>query len=155
MKPKKRRGRFRPKFEGYYIDCILHKRRCHKTICKICLWRVSTALEKYGCPLLVTLTFQGDASDASYANDALRDFQVRLRSEFPEAQSLFVPELSPKGRIHFHGLVFNVPLSLGDTRQGEVSERNSQGRCFAPIARKTASVGQRARRFPRPQERHA
>jgi hypothetical protein len=85
---------------------------------KICLRRVSAALKKLGCPLLVTLTFRGDASDASYANDSLRFFQVRLRNKFPQAQSIFIPELSPRGRIHFHGLIFNVPLSLGDTRQG-------------------------------------
>jgi hypothetical protein len=80
---------------------------------------VFSALEAYGRPLLVTLTFAGDASDASYANDSLRAFQVRLRAKYPTAQSLFIPELSPKGRIHFHGLLFNVPLSLGDTRQGK------------------------------------
>jgi hypothetical protein len=67
---------------------------------------------------LVTLTFKGDSSDASYANDSLRTFQVRLRTEFINAQSIFIPELSPKGRIHFHGLLFNVPLCLGDTRKG-------------------------------------
>ena len=42
---------------------------------------------------------------------------MRLRDKFPNAQSLFVPELSPRGRIHFHGLIFNVPLSLGDTHK--------------------------------------
>jgi len=84
---------------------------------QICVRRVFSALEEYGCPLLVTLTFKGDASDASYANDSLRSFQVRLRTKYPLAQSLFIPELSPKGRIHFHGLLFNLPLSLGDTRQ--------------------------------------
>lgn len=83
---------------------------------QICVRRVSAALEAFGCPLLVTLTFRGDATDASYANDALRFFQVRLRAKYPEARSLFVPELSPRGRIHFHGLLFNVPLSLGDSR---------------------------------------
>lgn len=82
---------------------------------KICMRRVFSALEQFGCPLLVTLTFRGDASDASFANDSLRSFQVRLRTQYPNAQSLFVPELSPRGRIHFHGLLFNVPLSLGDT----------------------------------------
>lgn len=84
---------------------------------QICVRRLFSALEELGSPLLVTLTFQGDASDASYANDSLRRFQVRLRNKFPEAQSLFVPELSPRGRIHFHGLIFCVPLSLGDTRK--------------------------------------
>jgi len=86
---------------------------------QICVRRVFSALEEYGCPLLVTLTFAGDASDASYANDSLRSFQVRLRAKYPLAQSLFIPELSQRGRIHFHGLLFNVPLSLGDTRQGK------------------------------------
>lgn len=84
----------------------------------ICLRRVHAALEEYGRPLLATFTFAGDASDASFANDSLRDFQVRLRAKFLGAQSLFIPELSPKGRIHFHGLLFNVPLHLGDTKVG-------------------------------------
>lgn len=85
---------------------------------KICVRRVSSAIKEFGCPLLVTLTFSGDASDASFANDSLRRFQVRLRNKYPLAESLFVPELSPKGRIHFHGLLFNLPMHLGDTRQG-------------------------------------
>lgn len=85
---------------------------------QICVRRVFSALEKLGCPLLVTLTFKGDASDASFANDSLRFFQVRLRSKFYKAHSIFVPELSPRGRIHFHGLIFKVPLHLGDTRKG-------------------------------------
>lgn len=85
---------------------------------QICVRRVLAAIEDFGRPLLVTLTFAGDASDAAFASDSLRTFQVRLRSQFPNAQSLFIPELSPKGRIHFHGLLFNVPLPLGDTRQG-------------------------------------
>ncbi|MES2224908.1 MAG: hypothetical protein V4478_02880 [Patescibacteria group bacterium] len=79
---------------------------------------MSAAIEEFGVPLLVTLTFKGDASDASHANDSLHDFQVRLRNKYEGAQSLFIPELSPKGRIHFHGLLFNVPLHLGDTRKG-------------------------------------
>lgn len=85
---------------------------------KICVRRVLSAIEEFGNPLLVTFTFAGDASDAAYANDSLRRFQVRVRTKYPEAQSVFVPELSPKGRIHFHGLLFNVPLHLGDTMRG-------------------------------------
>lgn len=85
---------------------------------QICLRRVSAALTAFGRPLLITLTFGGDASDASFANDALRRFQVRLRNKYPLAESLFVPELSPKGRIHFHGLLFNMPMHLGDQRVG-------------------------------------
>lgn len=86
---------------------------------QICVRRLFSALEEYGSPLLITLTFSGDASDASYANDSLRIFQVRLLRKYPKAHSLFIPELSPRGRIHFHGLIFSVPLSLGDTRKGK------------------------------------
>ncbi len=83
-----------------------------------CLRRVSSAIKELGRPLLVTLTFGGDASDASHANDALRRFQVRMRGKYPLAESIFIPELSPRGRIHFHGLLFGVPMHLGDTRVG-------------------------------------
>lgn len=85
---------------------------------QICVRRVSSAIEEYGCPLLLTLTFRGDAGDASFANDSIRRFQVRLRSKYPECQSIFVPELSPHGRIHFHGLLFGLPLYWGDSRKG-------------------------------------
>ena len=99
---------------------VFGPRRCDniRRTRQICVRRVFAALEDFGNPLLVTLTFRGDASDASYASDSLRVFQVRLRAKFTNAESLFIPELSPKGRIHFHGFLFNVPMSLGDTRQG-------------------------------------
>lgn len=85
---------------------------------QICLRRVSTAIADFGSPLFLTLTFEGDASDASYANDSIRSFQVRLQARYPKAQSIFVPELSPRGRIHFHGLVFNLPMCIGDKKKG-------------------------------------
>lgn len=85
---------------------------------QICVRRMQIGIHEFGCPLLLTLTFKGDASDASYANDALRKFQMRLRTKFPKAHSLFVPELSARGRIHFHGLLFGLPLSIGDTKVG-------------------------------------
>lgn len=90
-------------------------RRCAKR----CLRLVLAALPILGCPLLITLTFDGDASDSQYAGDALSDFQKRLRIEYPECHYIFVPELSPKGRIHFHGLLFGVPQSLGDLKKGK------------------------------------
>lgn len=102
---------------------------------KICLWRVSAALEDFGCPLLITLTFAGDASDASLANDSLRRFQVRLRAKFPLAESIFIPELSPKHRIHFHGLLFNVPLHYGDTRVGRRTTAKGTERETRELAR--------------------
>jgi len=114
--PQKVRVSFTKKRDGVYAerrqDNIRRSRR-------ICMRRLSSALATFGVPLLLTLTFEGISSDASYASDSLRDFQVRLRREFGRGcQSLFVPELSPRGRIHFHGLVFGLPLYWGDKRQG-------------------------------------
>ncbi len=102
---------------------------------KICVRRVSAAVTAFGCPLLITLTFRGDASDASLANDSLRRFQVRLRNKYPLAESLFVPELSPKGRIHFHGLLFNVPMHIGDTRTGRRTISHGTERKTRELAR--------------------
>jgi len=85
----------------------------------ICMRRVSTAIAEFGCPLFVTLTFRGTAANAQYAGDSISIFQRRLRAVYPLAESIFVPEVSPRGRIHFHGLLFNVPLSLGDKRDGK------------------------------------
>ena len=118
--------------------CAVHKPRRPDNIRRtrqVCVRRVSAALEDFGCPLLVTLTFAGDASDASYANDSLRVFQVRLRSQFPHVQSIFIPELSPRGRIHFHGLLFNVPLSLGDSRQGRRRLQDGDERATRVLAK--------------------
>lgn len=85
---------------------------------KICLRRVSSAIKEFGSPLFITLTFNGDATNVSFANKALRNFQERLRVECNGAVSIFVPELSPRGRIHFHGLLFRLPLEWGDKRIG-------------------------------------
>lgn len=102
---------------------------------KTCLRCLLSALKKIGCPLLVTLTFSGDASDASYANDSLRRFQVRLRALYPKAQSLFVPELSPRGRIHFHGVLFGLPLRLGDKSENKRIVRYGDERKTRTLAR--------------------
>jgi hypothetical protein len=102
---------------------------------QICLRRVHAAIEELGNPLLATFTFAGDASDASYANDSLRDFQVRLRRRFLGAHSLFIPELSKRGRIHFHGLLFNVPLHLGDTRKGRRRLQDGEERKTRTLAK--------------------
>lgn len=84
----------------------------------ICMRRLLSALKEFGSPLMLTLTFEGSASDLAFATQALSKFQRRLRIKYPLAQSLFIPELSPRYRIHFHGLLFNVPQELGDKRVG-------------------------------------
>lgn len=81
---------------------------------RICVRRLSVAIERFGCPLLITLTFDGVANDVLYASQCFTSFSRRLRTEFPSSYSLFVPELSPRGRIHFHGLLFGVSQEWGD-----------------------------------------
>lgn len=84
---------------------------------KICLRSMCSALEAFGRPLMVTLTLNKRPTDAKFASDSLRKFFVRLRDTYPKAECIFVPELSPGGRIHFHGLIFNVPMHLGDIQK--------------------------------------
>lgn len=86
---------------------------------RICLRRLLSAIEELGAPLFITLTFQGSASDVLFSSSALARFQRRLSISFPKSQSLFVPELSPKGRIHFHGLLFGVSQEWGDVKKGQ------------------------------------
>jgi len=85
---------------------------------QICVRKLSTAIEELGSPLLLTLTFEGEASDAYSSSKALALFFRRLRIKYPRSHALVVPEVSPKGRIHFHGLLFGLPQSFGDVRKG-------------------------------------
>jgi hypothetical protein len=86
---------------------------------RICLRRLLSAIEELGTPLFITLTFQGSASDVLFSSTALTRFQKRLSVSFPNSQSLFVPELSPAGRIHFHGLLFGVSQEWGAIKKGK------------------------------------
>lgn len=79
-----------------------------------CMRRLLCAIKELGVPLFFTLTFEGPASDVLYASDSLSRFQRRLHSYDSRVVSLFVPELSPRGRIHFHGFVFGLSQEWGD-----------------------------------------
>jgi len=81
---------------------------------RICVRRLSSAIEKIGSPLLITLTFRGSANDVLFASRCFTSFGRRLRVKYSQSHFLFVPELSPNGRIHFHGLLFGLPQSWGD-----------------------------------------
>jgi hypothetical protein len=86
---------------------------------RICLRKLLSAIEVFGSPLFITLTFEGSASDVFLCSKYLSDFFRRLRVEFPLSHCLVVPELSPRGRIHFHGLIFNVSQEWGDVKKGK------------------------------------
>ena len=73
-----------------------------KYVCGGCLLLLKT----YGCPLLVTLTFAGDASDASYANDSFAAFQVRLRNKFPPSAIHLYSRTFPKRTNSFSWACF-------------------------------------------------
>lgn len=95
---------------------------------------VFAGIKEFGSPLFVTLTFRGDASDVQVASKALSTFQLRLRRKFSGTASIFVPELSKRGRIHFHGFVFGLPLSWGDTREGKRTVRTGSERRHRKLA---------------------
>lgn len=101
----------------------------------ICLRRLLSAIKEFGSPLMLSLTFEGTASDLKYATESLSRFQRRLRAKYPDCQSLFIPELSPGYRIHFHGLLFNVPNELGDVRIGRRTISNGIERSTRELAR--------------------
>lgn len=86
---------------------------------RICLRKLLSAIEELGSPIFITLTFQGSASDVLFSSQALTRFQRRLSVQFKCCQSLFVPELSSRGRIHFHGLLFGVSQEWGDVKKGK------------------------------------
>ena len=86
---------------------------------QICLRRLLSAISEFGSPLFITLTFEGSASDVLFSSTALSRFQRRLSIRFAGCHSLFVPEVSPNGRIHFHGLLFGVPQAWGSVKKGK------------------------------------
>jgi len=86
---------------------------------RICLRKLLSAFEDFGAPLLITLTFSGSASDVLLSSRRLSYFQRRLQAKFPGSQSLFIPELSPRNRIHYHGLLFGVSQDWGDKKNGK------------------------------------
>jgi len=85
---------------------------------RVCLRKLLSAIEVFGSPLFITLTFENSPSDVFLSSKCLSGFFRQLRIEFPLSQALFVPELSPRGRIHFHGLLFNVSQEWGDIKKG-------------------------------------
>jgi len=103
---------------------------------RICLRRLLSAIEVFGSPLFITLTFEGSASDILFSAAALSRFQRRLQIRFPNCASLFVPELSPRNRIHFHGLLFGVSQEWGDVKKGKSTlfvGRERRERVFAKL----------------------
>lgn len=104
---------------------------------RICMRRVLSAIEEFGSPLFITLTFQGSASDILLSSKALTYFLRRLRVSFPNSAVVFVPELSPGGRIHYHGLLFGVSQEWGDKKdsRGRIifHGRERQERKFAKL----------------------
>lgn len=86
---------------------------------KILLRSVLFAIEKFGTPLLCTFTNKGIATDVYLSRSYFRSFTMRLRRRYAGIQYIAVPELSPRGRIHYHCLLFGLPMSWGDKRCGE------------------------------------
>jgi len=98
--------------------------------------RVLCAIEEFGSPILLTLTYNDTKSEGAHnsrvSSEALRAFSSSLRGLYPGCCAVFVPEVSPNNRIHYHGLLFGVPETIGDKVVGRNvislgTERASRG----------------------------
>jgi len=84
--------------------------------------RVRTQLQKQGAPLFISLTFEQDSQGLypkQLGGGEFHDFILRMRKIFPQLSYVAVPEFQDKnkrGALHFHCLMWGVPLSLGDIR---------------------------------------
>lgn len=81
--------------------------------------RVRTQLQKSGAPVFISLTYKRD--DQGFAiswveSKEFHNFILRMRKVFPKLTYVAVPEFQRDGTLHFHSLMWGVPLSLGDVR---------------------------------------
>jgi len=89
--------------------------------------RVLSALKEFGAPLLATFTFKGTAADVAFATHSLSQFQRKMRLRYPDSHSVFVPEFSPSGRLHFHGLLFGLPMHWGNiSKRGRIVHHGTE-----------------------------
>jgi len=122
----KNEDRQRPKTRASRVHATRYGLRLHKSrridslrrSRTILVRRVLCAIEEFGNPLFFTLTFNDAKSEgarsASVGGLAVARFLRRLRDVYPKSESVIVPELSKGFRIHYHGLLFGVPESVGD-----------------------------------------
>jgi len=92
-------------------------------LCRVRLTRSGTK------PLLLTLTFAGEARTCSQAYVYFRLGMQRFRTYFgSEFAYIAVPEFHPKGHgVHFHLLVWGIPEHFGDVRdKGRTSRKGSE-----------------------------
>lgn len=99
---------------------------------QIVVRRIFAATGQYGVPLFITLTYEKEPSCEQASRD-LSAFWERLRKALPAfICGLAVPEYGKrKGRLHFHAVLYGLPLSMGDIRTGKVlvfmgSERSNR-----------------------------
>lgn len=93
----------------------------------------------------VTLTFAYDVSPKNADSEISRFFQ-RLQKKLASKISISyisVPELTKKGRLHYHLLVFDLPTSLISNERTTRYLQNEWGRGYLdirPIERKTKGI---------------
>jgi len=133
IKGRKDKIRSEAKAKGNYIRSAASIKRCRTNFFRLCHHNNTLATSIH----FVTLTF---AYDVTYeeASRHVKRFMERVRSHQPEVpvDYISVPELTEKGRFHFHLLVYNLSTRLA----GEPIKTNSQKNGQITTERKTRNL---------------
>lgn len=115
---RKKKNRYRKRFRSAYA--AEQKKKTFERL-------VRTNLDFFGAPVLMTLTYKANMGDLKRGWQDYSHFMKRLRRALSKnvLRYIAVPEFQKRGAVHFHVLVWGVPLDYVK------SERNT--RLFADI----------------------
>jgi len=104
--PHRRQMAKRPKgFYGRRRDD--HIKSMKRRFVRLC-WRVfETQTQK---PALLTLTFSDHITAVPMAYMRFKEGMRRIKHEYPDLEYIAVPEFTKRGRVHFHLIVWGIPL---------------------------------------------
>lgn len=110
QKPRLKKRTFAP-FRERRVDNVLRAKR-------LFVRRVQTALSRCGAPLFVTLTFSSAQFDFGLGTACVQNFFRQLQKLYSSTCYVYVPEKHRSGAIHYHVLLWGLPLEYGDIRRG-------------------------------------
>lgn len=110
QKLRTQRRSFAP-FQKRRLDNVLRAKR-------LFVRRVQSALAKHGAPLFITLTFSSPEFSFGVGVAHIQNFFRKLQKLHNGSCYVYVPEYHASGAIHYHVLLWGVPLEYGDIRVG-------------------------------------
>lgn len=63
-------------------------------------------------PCLITLTYAINMSDLTLAYHDLKIFMIKMKRRFPDITYFAIPEFQKRGAVHFHLVVWGIPLPV-------------------------------------------